>query len=50
MIIQFIQEYISFPKQYEFLLYLGAMVILTILLIITLDFFISLFMAIFKRK
>ena len=50
MIIEFIQQYINFPPQYEFILYLLSAVVLVVLLVVTLDFFISLFMAIFKRK
>lgn len=49
-IIEFIQQYISFPKQFEFILYLAAAVLMIVLFILTVDFFVSIFLAIFKRR
>lgn len=48
-IVEWISELISFPPQYEFLLYLAAVSVLLICFIITIDFFCSLFMAIFSK-
>lgn len=49
-IVDWISEFIAFPTKYEFLLYVAAVSVLLILFIVTLDFFASLFFAIFSRK
>lgn len=49
-IIDFITGLIDYPPQYEFLLYLGATALLLIVFILAIDFFCSIFFAIFKRR
>lgn len=49
-LIEWIKNFIDFPPQFEFILYLAAAVILLILLVVTLDYFASISFAIFKRK
>ncbi len=49
-LIDWIGNWIGFPPQFEFILYLAAAVILLILLIVTLDFFVSISFAFFKRR
>ncbi len=49
-IVDWIQQFIEVPGEYEFLLYVAAVSVLLILFIVTLDFFASLFFAIFSRK
>lgn len=49
-LIEWIQGFINFPDKYEFLLYLAGTAVLLLLLIITIDFFCSIFFAIFKRR
>lgn len=49
-LIEWIENFIDFPPQFEFILYLAAAVILLILLVVTLDYFASISFAIFKRR
>jgi len=49
-LIEWINQFIGFPPQFEFILYLVAATILLILLVITLDFFASISFAIFKKR
>ena len=49
-IVDFIKGLIDYPAEYEFLLYLGATALLLILFILAIDFFSSIFFAIFKRR
>ncbi len=49
-LIEWVRNFIDFPPQFEFILYLAAAVILLILLVVTLDFFASISFAIFKRR
>lgn len=49
-LIEWISEWIKFPPQFEFISYLAAAVILLILIIVTLDFFVSISFAIFGKR
>ncbi len=49
-IVDWVNQFLQIPSQYEFILYLAAASVLLILFIVTLDFFCSLFMAIFSRR
>lgn len=49
-LVEWVSNWIDFPPQFQFILYLAAAVILLILIIVTLDFFASISFAIFKRR
>ena len=49
-LIEWISDWIDFPPQFEFISYLAAAVILLILIIVTLDFFVSISFAIFGKR
>lgn len=49
-LVDWISNWIGFPPQFEFILYLAAAVILLILLVVTLDFFACISFAIFKKR
>lgn len=49
-LIEWVNQFISFPPEFQFVQYLLVATILLILLIVTLDFFASIFFAIFKRR
>ena len=49
-IVEFINGLIDYPSEYEFLLYLGATALMLIIFVLAIDFFASIFFAIFSRK
>ncbi len=49
-LVEWVNQWLGVPPQFEFILYLAAAVLLLILLIVTLDLFLSISFAIFKRR
>ncbi len=49
-IVQWVTQFIDFPYEFQFILYILVSAILLVLLIIAIDFFGSLFLAIFNRR
>ena len=49
-IVEWLNQFLNVPPQYEFILYLAAVSVLLILFIVTLDLFSMLVMAIFKPR
>lgn len=48
--IDFISDFLEFPPQFDFILYLLAAALFLALFLITVDFFASLFFGIFRRR